>query len=108
MSQLVASQAKPLPLAPLLQALGLNRATYYRCRIALSSAPQQEETISTHQANEAVGAASQANEAVQEPVRPAVDPLAPSRCRVPGRALTPEEIALMWQTAPPRMTFSPV
>ena len=123
MSQLLASQTNALPLAPLLQALGLNRATYYRSRIALSSPPNQEETTATGQATEVAAAsqatepaaasqatepaaaspatepaaASQATEPASQPDLPAVDPLAPSRCRVPGRALTPEERAEVYR-----------
>ena len=97
MSQWIASQTNALPLAPLLQALGLNRATYYRSRIALSSPPNQQETTATSQATEVAAQASQATEPASPPDLPAVDPLAPSRCRVPGRALTPEERAEVYR-----------
>jgi putative transposase len=86
-SLLIASQTKSLPLAPLLQALGLNRATYYR-RIAVP-APLKEEEQTTP--------TSQGSEAALPPAPPANAPLAPSRCRVPGRALTPEERAEVYR-----------
>ena len=88
MSLLIASQTPSLPIAPLLQALGLNRATYYSTRIALPSAPNQEEETT---------ATSQTIEATPPPDLPTGDPLAPSRCRVPGRALTPEERAEVYR-----------
>ena len=92
----IASQTNALPIAPLLQALGLNRATYYRSRIALPPkiptflpAPKEEET--------GTEAASETTQAANQPDLPAVDPLAPSRCRVPGRALSAEERAEVYQ-----------
>ena len=85
MSQWIASRPHSLPIAPLLQALGLNRATYYRSRIPVPS--NQEETTAT----------SQTSEKTPPPAPPAKDPLAPSRCRVPGRALTALERAEVYR-----------
>jgi putative transposase len=95
-SLLIASQQNPLPIAPLLQALGLNRATYYRSRIALPS-PAQTPLLCPKEEEEPAVAASQTSEPAKQPDLPAKDPLAPSRCRVPGRALTPQERAEVYR-----------
>lgn len=94
MSLMIASPTHSLPLAPLLQALGVNRATYYRARIALS--PKTPTSLPDPDQEEAAAVASAPVEIVKETPLPAVDPLAPSRCRVPGRALSPEERARIY------------
>jgi putative transposase len=94
-SRMIASQPNSLPLAPLLQALGLNRATYYRSRIAIP--PKIQTSLPDPKAEEEATAPSETTEAVKQPDLPARDPLAPSRCRVPGRALTPEERAEVYR-----------
>jgi putative transposase len=94
-SLVIASQTNALPLAPLLQALGLNRATYYRSRIALP--PKTKTLLDCPQPEEEATAPSATTQAAKQPDLPVVDPLAPSRCRVPGRALSPEERAEVYR-----------
>lgn len=89
MSRVIASQSNSLPLAPLLQALGLNRATYYRTRIALP--PKIQTSLPGPKEEEEATAAGETTAAAKQPDLPAQGSLAPSRCRVPGRALSPEE-----------------
>jgi len=86
-SLVIASPTNSLPIAPLLQALGVNRATYYRSVLP----PKAPTSLLDPNQEEAATLASATLEIVQETPPPAVDPLAPSRCRVPGRALSPEE-----------------
>jgi len=94
-SQLLASQTHSLPLAPLLQALGLNRATFYRRRIALP--PKLPMALPGPKEEEEATAPSPTTEVATPADPPAVDPRAPSRCRVPGRALTPAERAEIYR-----------
>jgi putative transposase len=95
----IQTQDHTLPIAPLLQALGLSRATYYRKRVTATPTPELPVAPQSDAAEKSVPpseqdlctAASDPVEVVKQPEQPIVDPLAPSRCRVAGRALSPEE-----------------
>ena len=83
MNTLIQDQTFTLPIAPLLQALGMSRATYYRKRPPQISLPDAAE-LSPPDA--ALAPPDPPEQQAEEPDPIAPDPLAPSRCRVPGRA----------------------
>ena len=94
MNQLLAAPSRTLPIAPLLQALGYNRATYYRTRSVSSETFQTPlPEVSSFPGTQTVAEAEETSPSEGVYQTPRVDALAPSRCRVPGRALTPEERA---------------
>ena len=87
-----AQDPKPA-LTPLLKGLGISRATYYRSRRAATSPSKESpEPLVT-----AEPVASQDSGLGRQDSVQAQDPLAPSRCRVPGRALTPHEREAIYQ-----------
>jgi len=91
---LIQDQTFTLPIAPLLQALGMSRATYYRKRPPQISLPDAAE-LSPPDA--ALAPPDPPEQQAEEPDPIAPDPLAPSRCRVPGRALSPAERAQIYR-----------
>lgn len=110
MMRILTERVSSLPLAPLLQALAMSRATYYRdlvcsdkkraadvaneqnVTVPIEPAPEatneQNVTVPIESAAEATNGPGAAGQADAVPVE-VVD--TPSRCRVPGRALTLEE-----------------
>lgn len=87
-----AQDPKPA-LAPLLKGLGLSRATYYRSRRATTSPSKESpEPLGTAEPLDSQDSVLGGQDLVL-----ANDPLAPSRCRVPGRALTPQEREAIYQ-----------
>ena len=93
-----AQDPKPA-LAPLLKGLGLSRATYYRSRRAATS-PSKESPEPLGTAEPLGGQDSvlggQDLVLVNAPLTPS-HLLAPSLCRVPGRALSPQEREAIYQ-----------
>ena len=87
-----AQDPKPA-LAPLLKGLGISRATYYRSRRAATS-PSKESPESLVTAGPL---GSQDSVLGGQDLVSANEPLALSRCRVPGRALTPQEREAIYQ-----------
>jgi putative transposase len=95
----VRERGSSLPLKPLLQALNFSRATFYRHAAVEPGEAAETDTIVSEEASEQ-------NETEEPGVQiadtacsdePAPNPLdAPSRCRVPGRALSPEERRQVW------------
>jgi len=92
----VRTRGSSLPLKPLLQALNICRATFYRRAVAEGDPAAAKSSIADDGRLEPVADLVPAAPSADIERAPPPDPLAPSRCRVPGRALSPQERQQVW------------
>jgi len=89
----IVEPSRTLPVAPLLSALGMSRASFYRYR---AGSPSSQPPTSS--ADEALATICDPPTAVQSAPSPVVPAAATRPCPVPGRGLSPAEQELVRQT----------